>query len=272
MTDVPRLLESRRLRLGRWAGAATVVCALHAGGVALALMSWQEEDLDEAGGALTVEMAPLPAAVPVDSPDWAHGPEQEQAKLTHEAAKPVVEEVEKDIPRVDPSPAPEPEVALPKPQPEEEDKPKEQEEPKEAALQEPTPQQDADIPVETAPPRVEAQPSPGARIAPSQSASVGREQQRWMKGLVERLQRFKRYPDEANRRGIKGVAVVRFTVDRTGQVVSSEVLQSSGSPILDEEALALVKRASPFPLPPGTVTDEYLANDFPIWFGMKPRS
>ena len=272
MTNIPPLLESRRLRLGRWAGAATVVCGLHAGGVALALMSWQEEDLDDAGGALTVEMAPLPAAVPVDSPDVAHGPEQQQAKLTHEAAKPVVEEVEKDIPRVDPSPAPEPEVALPKPQPEEKEKPKEQEEPKEAALQEPTPQQDADIPVTTAPPRVEAQPSPGATISPNQSASVGREQQRWTTGLVDRLQRFKRYPDAAARRGIKGVTTVRFTVDRSGQLVASEVLQSSGSPILDEEALALLKRASPFPLPPDGIPDALLVNDLPIWFGMKPRS
>ena len=272
MTDVPRLLESRRLRLGRWAGAATVVCALHAGGVALALMSWQEEDLDDAGGALNVEMAPLPAAVPVDSPDWAHGPEQEQAKLTHEAAKPVVEEVEKDIPRVDPSPAPEPEVALPKPQPEEEDKPKEQEEPKEAALQEPTPEQDTDAPITSAPPRVEAQPSPGATRSPSQSASLGREHERWAIKMSQRLQRFKRYPEAAERRGIKGVTIVRFTVDRSGQLVASEVLQSSGSPILDEEALALLKRASPFPAPPDGIPDALLENNMAVEFEMKRKS
>ena len=272
MSDVFRLVESRRSRLGRWAAAAAVVCTLHAGGVALALMHWQEEDeSDEAGGAVTVEMTPLPAAVPVDSPDVAHGPEQQQTKLTREAAKPVVEEVEKDIPRVEPSPTPEPEVSLPKPQPEEKEKPKEREEPREAAPKEQTQQQDEDIPVTTAPPRVEAQPASGSARLQGQSASPAREQQRWANGLVDRLQRFKRYPDAASRRGIKGVAIVRFTVDRTGQVISSEVLKSSGSPILDEEALALVKRASPFPLPPNTIDDAYLANDIPIWFGMKPR-
>ena len=108
-------------------------------------MSWQEEDLDDAGGALTVEMAPLPAAVPVDSPDVAHGPEQQQAKLTHEAAKLVVEEVEKDIPRVHPSPAPSPggpAEAAARRQGETQGEGGAQG----GGLEEPTPQQDADVP------------------------------------------------------------------------------------------------------------------------------
>ena len=270
MTDVHRLLESRRRRLGRWAGAAAVVCALHTGGVALALMSCQEEDLDDAGGALTVEMTPLPAAVPVDSPDVAHGPEQQQAKLTHEAAKPVVEKVAKDIPRVEPSPAPEPEVALPKPQPEEKEKPKEKEEPMEAALREQTPQQDADIPVTTAPPRVETQPAGGSAPSQVQPAGFAREHRRWSKAVVDKLERFKRYPDAAQRRGIKGVAVVKFRVDRSGQILSSEIAKSSGSPLLDEEALAVFKRASPLPFPPDEIPDAFLENFMPYGFGMKP--
>ena len=69
-----QLLESRRSRIGRWGGAAVIVCALHVGGAALALMQWQEDDADDAAGALTVEMAPLPSAAPVDTPDLAHGP------------------------------------------------------------------------------------------------------------------------------------------------------------------------------------------------------
>ena len=120
MTDMPRLLESRRSRLGRWAGAAAVVCALHVGGVALALMYWHEAEADdEAAGAMTVELAPLPAVVRVDSPVLPYGPDQQETRLTPQTSKQVVEKVEKDIPRVEPSPAPEPEVALPAPQPEE---------------------------------------------------------------------------------------------------------------------------------------------------------
>jgi protein TonB len=162
-------------------------------------------------------------------------------------------------------------VALPKPQPEEKEKPREKEEPKEAALQEPTPQQDADIPITSAPPRVEAQPSPGATRSPDQSARLGREHERWAIKMSQRLQRFKRYPEAAERRNIEGVTIVRFTVDRSGQLVASEVLQSSGSPILDEEALALLKRASPFPAPPDGIPDTLLENSLPVGFVMKPR-
>jgi protein TonB len=62
---------------------------------------------------------------------------------------------------------------------------------------------------------------------------------------------------------------VRFRVDRSGQVVSAEITESSGSPILDKEALALLKRASPFPAPPDQIADRFLETFLPIWFGMK---
>jgi protein TonB len=264
-----QLLESRRSRIGRWGGAAVIVCALHVGGAALALMQWQEDDADDAAGALTVEMAPLPAAAPVDTPDLAHGPLTQDATQTPKATDKVEEEVVRDIPPVDPSPAPEPEVALPKPQPEKKEEP-EKEEPKEAAAEKQSPAEASEQQIATAPPRVEAQPAPSSAPSPGQAASIARAQASWQKGLVGKLNRFKRYPDAASRRGIKGVAMVRFTVDREGQVVASEVLKSSGSPILDEEALALVKRASPFPLPPNVIPDAFLASDVPIWFGMKP--
>ena len=68
MAEVSQLLESRRLRFGRWAAAALIVCGLHVGGAALAIMHWPaDEDDDAAAGALSVEMAPLPAAMPVKS-------------------------------------------------------------------------------------------------------------------------------------------------------------------------------------------------------------
>jgi periplasmic protein TonB len=273
MSDVVQFLESRRSRLGRWAAAALIVCVLHAGGAALALMYWQEvEDADDPAGALTVEMAPLPAVVPVDSPDVAHGPEQQQARLTHEAAKPVVEEVTKDIPPVEPSPAPEPEVALPKPRPEEKEQPREKEEPDEPTRRDQTPQQDADVPLTTAPPKVEAQPAPRSAPSPGQSASVARVQASWQKAVVRQLERHSRgrYPAAAERRGVQGVVMVRFRVDRAGHVVSSGIAKSSGSPVLDEEALAILKRASPLPVPPDEISDPFLDNFMPIAFGIKP--
>lgn len=101
MIQVAQFLETRRARMGRWAAAAVMVCALHGGGAAVAFLHWHEEGFEAAVGALTVDMAPLPAAVPVDTPELAHGPERQQARRTAEAAKQVVEEVERDVPPVD---------------------------------------------------------------------------------------------------------------------------------------------------------------------------
>jgi protein TonB len=67
------------------------------------------------------------------------------------------------------------------------------------------------------------------------------------------------------------VTVVRFRVDRSGQVIASEVVKSSGSEVLDQEALELLKRASPLPAPPDAIAEEMLDNILPIYFGMKPN-
>jgi protein TonB len=269
MSAVSPLLESSHTRLGRWVGAALIAAGLHAGGLALALIHQHEDDAaDDAAGALTVELAPLPAVTPVDSPDVAHGPEQQQAKLTPEASKRVVEKVQEDIPPVESSPAPEPEVVLPKPNPEEKEQPKE-EKAEEAAPEERTPQQDADIPVTTAPPRVEAQPAPSIASKQGQSALDSRVRKTWQKGLSRHLERHKRYPETARRQRLTGSVTVRFILDREGQVTLVEVSESSGSPILDEEALATLKRASPMPVPPTEVTDAYLENFVRIDFNFK---
>ena len=59
------------------------------------------------------------------------------------------------------------------------------------------------------------------------------------------MQRFKRYP--ASARGASGTVVVRFELNRTGDVIGSAVTKSSGNAVLDQEALNILRRASPFP-------------------------
>ena len=63
-----------------------------------------------------------------------------------------------------------------------------------------------------------------------------------------RLSARKRYPSEA--RGDQGTAQLAFNVDRQGGVHNARVTRSSGSSVLDHEALALVQRAQPLPPPP----------------------
>lgn len=65
--------------------------------------------------------------------------------------------------------------------------------------------------------------------------------------LAARLRRFRTYPAEAAARELTGTAVVTFTVNAGGAVTRASLAQSSGAAILDQAALAMVKRASPFP-------------------------
>lgn len=269
MVSVSQLLESRRARLSRWVGAAVVVCALHVGGAALALMHWpEEEEAQDAAGAMVVELAPLLAATPVDSPDVAHGPLMQEAVLTPEASQKTVEEVAKDIPVVEPSPAPEPEVALPMPRPEVKEEPK-QEEAKEAIPEQQNPEQASAAPLTTAPPRVEAEPVPSAAPSPGTAPSSARVQASWQKKLIDHLNRHKRYPDEARSRRAQGAVIVAFSLDRSGQVVDSHVTKSSGSSALDDEAVAVLRRASPLPAPPDQIAGSTLDLVLPIQFRIK---
>jgi periplasmic protein TonB len=69
--------------------------------------------------------------------------------------------------------------------------------------------------------------------------------------LLQRIEQFKSYPRAARRAGIEGTARVWMQIDRDGVLRDQRLEASSGHRILDEAALALVRRAAPFPPPPG---------------------
>lgn len=54
-----------------------------------------------------------------------------------------------------------------------------------------------------------------------------------------------RYPAEAAKLGVEGVVPVKITFNRQGEIVASEMLQSSGSNILDSEVLRTLKAIGP---------------------------
>jgi len=58
------------------------------------------------------------------------------------------------------------------------------------------------------------------------------------------------YPPEARRRGWQGRVTLAFTLQADGTVLDLTVRQSSGLPLLDQAALAAIRRAAPF-APPG---------------------
>lgn len=69
--------------------------------------------------------------------------------------------------------------------------------------------------------------------------------------LKRRIQNEWAYPEEALSRGLSGELSLVFTLNKNGSMTNLRLVQSSGFPILDQEALRAVKQAAPFdPFPP----------------------
>jgi periplasmic protein TonB len=73
----------------------------------------------------------------------------------------------------------------------------------------------------------------------------------WRSEIVERISSVKEYPEAA--RPASGTAVVAFSVSRSGRITSARLVRSSGSAILDQGAVATVRRANPVPPPPAGI-------------------
>lgn len=58
------------------------------------------------------------------------------------------------------------------------------------------------------------------------------------------------YPQAARLRRQEGVVSIALTIDRAGQLAGVRLYEASAFPVLDEAALAMARRAAPFPPPP----------------------
>jgi len=76
----------------------------------------------------------------------------------------------------------------------------------------------------------------------------------YLRAWVDRAERVGNlnYPDEARQRRLGGQVVITVGVRRDGSVESSRILRSSGTPLLDETALRVIRLAQPFPPLPKT--------------------
>jgi TonB family protein len=72
-----------------------------------------------------------------------------------------------------------------------------------------------------------------------------------LKQIIRKIEAAKRYPKVARKMGIEGKAVVRFKLKPQGQVETVEIVESSGSEILDQASLQTVRDAAPLPYKEG---------------------
>ena len=90
----------------------------------------------------------------------------------------------------------------------------------------------------------------------------------WRKQIVLRLSSNTRFPPAAF--GQLGTAKVGFVLNRNGGLVSHWLQESTGNRALDEESLAIVERAPPFPIPPPDLREDDLTLAIPFVFANRP--
>ncbi len=265
-----------------WTTASLFVLTAHVG-AAIWLMREQPivpaDDMPPA--AIMIELADEPEAVNTeeneiseqmeDAEATAAAEEAEVAKAetrpTETAEEPIeAEPIEQDMVQLPDAEVPLP-TARPKP-PEPRREVARREEPRrpEPRRQNPRPQQQQAASQATR--QAQAQVRQGSRSAARQSASgvSSMTPARWQSRLMAHLERRKRYPADARRRGERGTVYVRFRIDDAGNVSSVSLARSSGYPALDNEVLSLVRRASPVPAPPPGVNKTITA---PVHFSVR---
>jgi periplasmic protein TonB len=253
----------------RWLACGCIALGMHTA-IVLAIASHSDDSaLDTGASVVMMELAPISAAPTAPLSELAPGPQQAEAEQI-EQVKQEAPKDQQDAEQVPELPRePDPVVALQSgakvlkeqtPQIESREAP-------EAETKEEIHQEAA---IATALPSAvltderPAAPAPGQIERPTSAALVT-----WQRSMVMQLERHKRYPPQA--RGEQGVTTVVFTIDRQGHLLSSRVVHSAGSAILDDAALAMLSRAEPFPAPPPGIADELLSITVPIHYNSSVR-
>jgi protein TonB len=242
--------SERKSPVRLWIMAAVAAVALHVGGAALAISHLQTDDPDDSIGETGIEIGFEVAAVQREQSDLPPGPDSDASVASPQLAEQKAEVKESDLPQ---------------------DKPNEIEE----ADRQVTPNESKNKPEEelklVAVPQnaSDARPDAQETAAPAEREKARRQRAAWQNELVKHLDRHKRYPKE--RQQMAAEISVRFTLDRTGRVLSTTIEKGSGDTVFDAAALDMVRRSDPVPAPPPLVADEGLSFTVPVIFRVKGK-
>lgn len=264
------------LAIIRWVIAFITVIALHIGLAALLLINWAPNRPQEIGAAVMIELAPF-----AESPN--NTPSENPAAVTQEASNPTP---------VEPEPEPEP-IKEPEPEPPvEAPKPKvviHKQKPVKKVVKKPI-KKPIEKPIEKTK-EVTNDTKPKAEVSSQASTTSNKVSERtaapvttasnkpsiaqknWQSSLMNRLLKYKRYPNRARFKRQEGVVHVEFTINMQGNVLNKKIVKSSGHALLDQEVLNLIDRAQPLPTPPADVLKGKISINItvPISFSLKER-
>ena len=87
--------------------------------------------------------------------------------------------------------------------------------------------------------------------------------------LANAIAKYKQYPKIAQMRGWQGTVIADLEIDTKGAVISIKIKKSSTYEVLDNEALEMIRKASPFPAPPESLRGKNFNVLVPISFKLE---
>jgi protein TonB len=243
-----------------WIFAAVVALVLHVAGAALAIVQLRA---DEEGGSLGAQGRDIGldlTSLGTEVVDLPPGPESEAVQASAAVTEQKAVEKETDLPKDVATETEDPDRIVTQA----DSKKPEKEEPEPAAVQA-TAQPEQAASEATAPQVIE-----DARVAPRQTVvnqGIGKDKGKltadWGRKITAIFELHKKYPEEKKRAATVKVALV---INRRGNVVSVNVVESSGDAAYDEAAISMIRRSDPVPPPPAGLTEDQFAFNLDVKF------
>jgi protein TonB len=230
----------------RWSACFALALCFHVAGAAALMARWNDNaDLIANAPVIMIDLAPVAVAPEIKPNELPPGPQQMQAQPEPQPDKPV----EKIVLPVQPDAEP---LLSVTPPPKTVEKPKEkQPKQKHASLA-------------SAPSTAEQKADRAAAPIPGASSRDPNALPNWKSQLVAQIERHKRFDGSA-----RGVVQVAFGVDRSGGVHHARVVASSGSNVLDRDAIAWLERSQPLPPPPPDITGTLIPITVPLRYNYR---
>ncbi len=206
------------------------------------------------------EEAPPPEEVAeTDPPEEAPEPppiEDKPVELAPPSEHQVVEALPPPEEIVEPKPAPEPAKPPVQPKTERKDPPK---------PRKPTPKKN----IASSAPRPQQAASSRENNGGAAASADPNVINRYAAQLAAALRNRLRYPDAARRQGVSGVATIRFTMQRSGRIISASLVRGTGNDVLDEAALATAAPGTALPSAPDALPQQQLTFTVPLRFNIR---
>jgi TonB family protein len=255
--DIDEQKPSRRL----WVIAGIVALSLHLGGAAFALIHLSANQNDEGLGANTDEFAVEMVSPKVLDDNLPQGPDSDAAQASQQQIDQKANPDKTDLPLDKPTDQDDADRAV---------SPTKSENPKDDA-------KPATVQTEAAPEQQQTEATsrqsldpdaPNADIAKAPNPhGLGKDKMKltaeWGKKISATFKLHQRYPENRNGPTALKVAIV---LNRRGNIVSANVVESSGDSAFDEAAISMIHRSDPLPLPPAGLTEDEFSFVLPVNF------